>query len=67
MSKRRGMKTYAYPLGGNFVIGIFSSQNEAERKLGIGSGNVSRVVNGKMEAAWSPVLSNYVVFKKEVE
>lgn len=64
MRKRREMKTYAYNLEGNF-IGTFSSQNEAERKLNIGSGNVSRVVNGKLDAAWSPVLTTYVVFKKE--
>lgn len=66
MSKRRGMKTYAYNLGGNF-IGVFSSQNEAERKLGIGSGNVSRVVNGKMESTWSKTLNTLVIFSKEEE
>ena len=64
MSKRREMRTYAYNLEGNF-IGVFSSQNEAERKLGIGSGNVSRVVNGKMNAAWSETLNTLIRFSKE--
>lgn len=64
MSKRRGMKTYAATLGGS-IIGVFNSQNEAERKLGIGSGNVSRVVNGKMESTWSKTLNTLVIFSKE--
>ena len=66
MSKRREMKVYAYTLG-NKLIGTFNSQNEAERKLHIGSGNVSRVINGKLDAARSSVLSTYVVFKKDFQ
>ena len=66
MRKRRGMKIYAYNLEDSF-IGIFSSQNEAERKLQVGSGNVSRVVNGKLDAAWSETLNTLVRFSKEEE